>query len=161
MRYRRNYAHGGTYFFTVNLHNREMQLLTEHIRLLRSAVATVKASRPFQINAWVVLPDHLHAIWTLPDNDSDYSTRWREIKKLFTKSVSRIDKRFIMGKGMVWQDRFWEHTIRDERDFKHHFDYVHFNPVKHGWVERVVDWPYSSFHREVKRGIYHPSWNLY
>ncbi|OOE56927.1 transposase [Salinivibrio sp. ML323] len=160
MRYRRNYAHGGTYFFTVNLHDREMRLLTEHIRLLRSAVATVKASRPFQIDAWVVLPDHLHAIWTLPDNDSDYSTRWREIKKLFTKSVSRIDKRLVTGKGMVWQDRFWEHTIRDERDFKHHFDYVHFNPVKHGWVERVVDWPYSSFHREVKRGIYHPSWNL-
>lgn len=162
MRYKRNYVAGGTYFFTVNLLNRRQTLLVDHVAVLREAVRYVKQRRPFAIDAWVVLPDHLHAVWTMPEGDVDYSSRWREIKKRFSKALPHTEHvspvRQRKGERGIWQRRFWEHTIRDAEDYRHHVDYVHVNPLKHGWVERVKDWPYSSFHRAVKQGIYQSDW---
>ncbi|MFP5597826.1 REP-associated tyrosine transposase [Kluyvera sp. 142486] len=147
--YRRYYINGGTWFVTVNLKNRESDLLVRQIADLRSAIRCVKASKPFQIDAFVVLPEHLHCIWTLPENDCDFSSRWRELKKLFTKSIMCHE---------VWQPRFWEHAIRDEEDYCRHVDYIYINPVKHDWVTRVKDWPFSTFHRDVRNGIYPVDW---
>ena len=160
--YRRNKAPGCTYFFTVNLLDRSSRLLVEHIDALREVVRVAKAQRPFRIDAWVVLPDHLHAVWTLPPGDADYSGRWRSIKTAFAKSLpktewrspARVDK----GERGSWQRRFWEHTIRDDADFAAHVDYVHVNPLKHALVSRVADWPHSTFHRDVARGLYAPYW---
>lgn len=160
--YRRNRVPGGTYFFTVNLLDRWSCLLVEHIDLLRESVRAVKRRRPFQIDAWVVLPDHLHAVWTLPDGDADYSGRWRSIKIAFAKGLPKTERRspvrLAKGERGIWQRRFWEHTIRDDADYAAHVDYVHVNPLKHGLVERLADWPHSSFHREVARGVYHEDW---
>ena len=160
--YRRNRVPGGTYFFTVNLLDRRSGLLVEHINLLREAVRAVKRRRPFQIDAWVVLPDHLHAVWTLPEGDADYSGRWRSIKIAFAKGLPKTERRSAVrlnkGERGIWQRRFWEHTIRDDADYAAHVDYVHVNPLKHGLVERLADWPYSSFHRAVARGVYHQDW---
>lgn len=160
--YRRNYVSGGTYFFTVTLLNRKSSLLTDNIELLRDSVRRVKQSRPFQIDAWVVLPDHLHTIWTLPDGDNDYSSRWRDIKKYFSRSLPKTEYRSPARQNKnergIWQQRFWEHTIRNDNDYARHMDYIHFNPVKHGLVEQVKDWPYSSFHRAVADGIYSADW---
>lgn len=147
--YRRHYVPGGTWFFTVNLRNRQSDLLTCHIELFRKAVSDVQRRKSFEILAWVILPEHMHCIWRLPENDSDYSGRWREIKKAFTKSVGLQD---------VWQPRFWEHTIRNEDDLRHHTDYIYINPVKHGWVKHVQDWQYSTFHRDVRAGLYPRDW---
>jgi len=154
--YRRNYLPGSTYFFTVTLADRQSDWLVQYVNTLRDAVRRVQQARPFTIDAWCVLPEHLHAIWTLPAYDADYSNRWREIKKIFSKTViasERFPREFD-----IWQKRFWEHTILDERDYRQHMDYVHFNPVKHGWVQRVQDWPYSTFHRAVRDGYYPPDW---
>ena len=160
--YRRNRVPGGTYFFTVNLLDRRSCLLVEQIDLLREAVRAVKRRRPFQIDAWVVLPDHLHAVWTLPEGDADYSGRWRSIKIAFAKGLPKTERRSAVrlnkGERGIWQRRFWEHTIRDDADYAAHVDYVHVNPLKHGLVERLAEWPYSSFHREVARGVYHQDW---
>ncbi|TMO06010.1 transposase [Pseudoalteromonas sp. S327] len=162
MQYRRNYVKGGTYFFIVNLLDRNKSLLVEHIDLLRESIRFVKSQRPFYIDAWVVLPDHLHAVLTLPDDDVDYSSRWREIKKRFSKSLPKTEfltqTRKRKNERGIWQRRFWEHTIRDDNDYWHHVNYVHFNPLKHGLVSQVADWPYSSFHRAVKQGIYANNW---
>ena len=162
MQYRRNYVKGGTYFFTVNLLDRNKSLLVEHIDLLRESIRFVKSQRPFYIDAWVVLPDHLHAVLTLPDDDVDYSSHWREIKKRFSKSLPKTEfltqTRKRKNERGIWQRRFWEHTIRDDNDYWHHVNYVHFNPLKHGLVSQVADWPYSSFHRAVKQGIYANNW---
>jgi putative transposase len=160
--YRRNFVAGGTYFFTVNLAERRLQLLTDNIELLRAAFRDTRRRHPFTIDAIVVLPDHLHAIWTLPAGDADFAVRWQLIKARFSRglppgeriSVSRSRKR---ERG-IWQRRYWEHTLRDEEDFSRHVDYIHFNPVKHGHVERVEDWPFSSFHRMVRLGVYAESW---
>lgn len=160
--YRRNYLPGGTFFFTLTLQDRNSDLLVKHIQLLRTVVGRVKRERAFHIDAWVALPDHLHAIWTLLENDSDYSGRWRVIKKTFSKSLpyrkpaNPVQKR--RGERGIWQLRFWEHTIRDELDYEAHVNYVHFNPVKHGWVKQVRDCPYSSFHRYVQRSVYPVDW---
>ena len=160
--YRRNRVPGGAYFFTVNLLERNSRLLTDRIEALREAVRKVRRARAFHIDSWVVLPEHIHCIWTLPEGDSDYSGRWRAIKIAFAKSVPKTERRSAVrrakGERGIWQRRFWEHTIRDERDYASHMDYVHFNPVKHGRVERVKDWPYSSFHRLVKAGVYPLDW---
>ena len=162
MRYRRSYIPGGTYFFTVNLLDRSQSLLVDNIEHLRGAVLTAKRKRPFHINAWVVLPDHMHAIWTLPEGDSDYSGRWREIKKAFCKSIPIGEPLSLVrnnkGERGIWQRRFWEHSIHSEDDYKKHCDYVYFNPVKHGLVHRVKDWPYSSFARDVRSGLYDENW---
>ncbi|AVE57288.1 transposase [Citrobacter sp. CK184] len=147
--YRRYYINGGTWFFTVNLQDRKSGLLTSHIHALRHAIASVKQRKPFHINAWVVLPEHMHCVWTLPENEHDFSSRWREIKKHFSKSL---------GLRQVWQPRFWEHTIRDEYDYRQHVDYSYINPVKHAWVKQVKDWPFSTFHRDVRHGIYPADW---
>ena len=156
--YRRNFIPGGCFFFTVNLADRRLQLLTENIDALRDAVREVRERHPLTIDAMVVLPDHLHAVWTLPDDDADFSTRWRQIKSAFTRKLpegrSISPSRLIKGERGIWQRRYWEHTIRDEDDFGRHIDYIHINPVKHGLVTRVRDWPHSSFHRMVKLGAY-------
>jgi REP-associated tyrosine transposase len=133
-----------------------------HIDALRDAVRTVRDRRPFHIDAWVVLPEHMHAVWTLPIDDADYSGRWKAIKIAFSKMLPKTEfrspVRAAKGERGVWQRRYWEHTIRDERDYAAHVDYVHINPVKHGLVACVRDWPHSSFHRCVAQGVYAPDW---
>ncbi|EDR35318.1 transposase and inactivated derivatives, partial [Coxiella burnetii Q321] len=159
--YRRNYLQGATYFFTVNLHDRRSRLLIEQINLLRRSLKLVQQKYPFQINATVILPEHLHAIWTLPESDNDYSSRWRRIKSHFTRGL--LNQGCYLRKNSrheydIWQRRFWEHTIRNEQDFENHVNYIHYNPVKHALVRRVLDWPYSSFHVYVKRGLTPADW---
>jgi putative transposase len=160
--YRRNFVPGGSYFFTVNLADRRERLLTDHIGLLRSAFRHTRAGHPFTIDAIVILPDHMHAIWTLPDADQDFATRWRLIKSAFSRALPKTEvvsaSRARKAERGIWQRRYWEHTLRDERDFARHVDYIHFNPVKHRHVTRVVDWPFSSFHRMVRLGIYPHDW---
>ncbi|MBD9358867.1 transposase [Methylomonas sp. EbA] len=141
--YRRYRVPGGTYFFTVNLPERKRDLLVRHIGDLREAVRKTKQERSFHIDAWVVLPDHMHCIWTLPPGDSDFSNRWKVIKIRFVKSIPATERRSKVrnarGERGIWQRRFWEHVIRDGRDFAAHVDYCHWNPVKHGLVQRVID----------------------
>ena len=160
--YRRYRVKGGTYFFTVNLAERKRKLLTEHIDALREAFRTVKQAHPFQMDAVVVLPDHLHTIWTLPEGDDDFSLRWRQIKSAFSREIEqgeRVSKsRARKQERGIWQRRFWEHALRDESDFARHVAYIHFNPVKHGHVASVADWPHSSFHRYVQLGICPLDW---
>ena len=160
--YRRNFVAGGGFFFTVNLAERRLRLLTDRIAALRAAFRDVLRRHPFEIAAIVVLPDHLHAVWRLPPDDADFAVRWRLIKSAFSRSLPSgeliSDGRAAKGERGIWQRRYWEHTIRDERDIARHIDYIHINPVKHGYVSRVVDWPYSSFHRMVRRGVYPPDW---
>jgi putative transposase len=161
--YRRLRVPGGTYFFTVNLRVRGSRLLLEHIDALRQAVATVRQRQPFHIDAWVVLPDHMHCIWTLPDGDVTYPNRWYAIKARFSRSVPTTEYRsasmLARGERGLWQRRYWEHTIRDDRDYANHMDYVHFNPVKHGLAAAPGGWPHSSFHHCVRRGLYPQDWS--
>ena len=160
--YRRNFVPGGTYFFTVNLADRRLRLLTDQIERLRAAFRYAQERHPFTIDATVVLPEHLHAIWTLPEGDADFALRWRLIKSTFSRALPRGEEtstsRFRRGERGIWQRRYWEHTIRDEDDFARHVDYIHFNPVKHGHVTRVGDWPFSSFHKMVRLGVYPGDW---
>jgi putative transposase len=160
--YRRNRVPGGTYFFTVNLLERSNALLVSRVDALRDAIRKVRAARPFHIDAWVVLPDHMHAVWTLPPEDTDYSARWKAIKIAFAKAIPKTESlspvRTAKGERGIWQRRFWEHTIRDEQDYAAHVDYVHINPVKHGLASCVADWPYSSFHRWAAQGAYSQDW---
>jgi putative transposase len=161
--YRRYWIEGGCYFFTINLLERhENRLLVQHIALLRDVVKRVRARYPFHIDGWVVLPEHMHCIWTLPKGDDDYALRIRLIKTLFSKKLPRTERRSAVrqtkGERGIWQRRYWEHTLRDERDYVQHMDYLHFNPVKHGHVDRVKDWPYSTFRYCVKQGIYPENW---
>jgi len=161
VRYRRNFVAGGTYFFTVTLADRRSSALTDRIDVLRAAVQAIRHAHPFTIDAIVVLPDHLHAVMTLPVGDAGYPKRWMLIKRRFTdglvKSGALLHRRSDGG-YIVWQRRFWEHTIRNKSDFERHVDYVHFNPVKHGLVNRVRDWPHSSFHRYVRQGLLPEDW---
>ena len=161
--YRRAWRPGGTYFFTVNLlQRRDNDLLTRHIDLLRAAVKSVRQRHPFIVHGWVVLPDHMHCVIELPPDDADYATRWRLIKMNFSKAIPRTERlsavRIRRGERGIWQRRYWEHLIRDKRDYRSHMDYVHINPVKHGLVRCVADWPYSTFHRLVEKGIYPVNW---
>jgi len=160
--YVRAYVLGGSYFFTVALLERRRRLLTENIEALREAFGSVRARRPFRIDATVILPDHLHCLWTLPPNDLDFSTRWRLIKSSFARTIAPGERlstrRQTKHERGVWQRRFWEHAIQDQRDYDTHLDYIYFNPVKHGWVARVPDWPHSSFHRFVRLGLYPLGW---
>ena len=161
--YRRAYIPGGTWFFTVNLlQRRGNDLLVREIDLLRRTVRRVRKNHPFHIDAWVVLPEHLHCVLTLPPGDSDFSVRWRLIKSGFSRGLPKTEHRSAVRKAAgergVWQRHFWEHWIRDEADYQRHVDYVHVNPLKHGYVKRVRDWPYSTFHRYVTAGIYPVNW---
>jgi len=162
MQYRRSKVKGGTFFFTVNLADRSETLLRDHIKILRIEFAQVKDRHPFNIDGIVILPDHIHSIWTLPDGDHDFSTRWRLIKSGFSRQLPQkenvSDAREKKAERGVWQRRFWEHEIRDGNDFRRHMDYMYYNPVKHGYVERVKDWPFSSFHRDVEKGVYSENW---
>jgi putative transposase len=153
--YRRANVKGGVFFFTVVLADRSSTLLVEEIDRLRRAYRLVRERRPFETIAICILPDHLHALWALPENDADFAARWSLIKSTFSRgmevrprSQSQLSKR---EKG-IWQRRYWEHAIRNDTDLDRHVDYIHFNPVKHGHVTRVIDWPHSSFHRFVERG---------
>ncbi len=161
--YRRAIQPGGCFFFTVNLlRRRGNDLLTRRVELLRGAVAAVRTRHPFRIHGWVVLPDHLHCVISLPEGDSDYALRWRLIKGGFSKGIPpgewRSEARRHRGERGVWQRRYWEHLIRDEADYAAHMDYVHINPVKHGLVAQVSNWPYSTFHRLVRQGLYPADW---
>lgn len=143
--YRRLYIPGGTYFFTVNLADRSRRLLTDHIAALRQSWREVEQDHAFSTLAAVVLPDHLHVIWTLPPGDADFSTRLRLLKSGFTRRLRASG--VIARDEKIWQNRFWEHAIRDDRDLENHINYVHFNPVKHGHVAEIPDWPYSTWRR--------------
>ncbi|MDA7979531.1 MAG: transposase [Pirellulales bacterium] len=165
-RYLRSHT-GRTFFFTLVTFQRRRFLTTPVARAaLRAAFRNVRAQRPFSVVAIVLLPDHLHTVWELPSGDTDYSTRWRLIKTRFTQlwrqqggseetvSASRERKR----ERAIWQRRFYEHTCRDEQNLKRCVDYIHANPLKHGLVDSVAQWPWSSFHRYVTLGEYDESW---
>ena len=165
--YRRSRAAGASYFFTVNTYRRKALLTHPEIRTaLHEAIEHVREQLPFTIDAWVLLPDHLHAIWTLPPGDAAFGKRWGMIKA----SVSRRCTNFVKpGQAMsrvkrheidFWQRRFWKHQIRDDLDFERHVDYVHYNPVKHLLVEQVSQWPYSTFHRYVSERVYPLDWGV-
>jgi putative transposase len=162
--YRRAYLEGATWFFTVNLAERRSRLLVDRIDDLRAAVRYACRRHPFVIDAMTVLPDHLHAVWTLPPGDSDHSTRWRLIKGFFSRRIPhgerRSASRIARGERGIWQRRYWEHLIRDDDDLRRHVDYTHFNPVKHGHAVRVADWPYSTFHRECRAGRLPVDWGI-
>ncbi len=163
--YRRDRS-GSTYFFTVVTYDRQPILcVADSRRALKEVIREVREARPFEVKAWVLLPDHIHCVWELPEGDSDYSVRWALIKKGFTKrmtgrietplpNLSRIKRR----EASVWQRRFWEHRIRDEDDLKRHVDYIHYNPVKHGLVDSPKGWKHSTFHRYVEAGLYPEDW---
>jgi putative transposase len=160
--YRRNFIPGGSFFFTVNLTERKLSLLTDHIELLRAAFRETRQRHPFTIDAIVVLPEHLHTVWTMPKGDANFATRWRLIKSTFSRGLAGGERispsRIAKGERGIWQRRYWEHTIRSEADLARHIDYIHINPVKHGLVERVGDWGPSSFHHYVKLGVYPSDW---
>ena len=160
--YRRNFIPGGSYFFTVALADRSASLLTDNIELFRYAVADVKHELPFGLIAMVVLPEHLHCVWTLPVGDADYPMRWKKIKAAFShglpKGEHRSASRVAKGERDIWQRRYWEHTLRDDDDLRRHVDYIHYNPVKHGHVRCVKEWPYSTFHQYARDGVYPDDW---
>jgi len=159
---------GATYFFTLVSYRRNPILCLPPIRsALRRAIQHVRHARPFDIDAWVLMPDHLHCIWTLPDGDTDYATRWSMIKSAASQSAlvstvatgTRKPSHIAHRDASIWQRGLHVHQIRDDRDFQRHIDYIHFNPVRHGHVATAADWPYSTFHRYVKQGVYPADWN--
>jgi putative transposase len=180
--YRRTTIEGGTYFFTVVTRDRLPLLTHEEVRqALREAIQEVRQSLPFTIEAWVLLADHLHTIWTLPQGDSNFQARWAIIKRAVSKhwistvpneiEINMVRKTHPTFAGRqlsasmqnrqesgFWQRRFWEHVIRDEADFHRHLDYIHLNPVKHGYVKTPMDWPYSTLHRLIAQGLYPSDW---
>ncbi len=165
MRYRRIYIRGGCYFFTVVTEQRQPIFSdATQVEILREAFKRVKQNYAFTIDAMVALPDHLHCIWTLPESDNNYAIRWRLVKTWFTKHCNQ-DLRLVQNQTKarrqeqaLWQHRYWEHAIRDEDDFQHHVEYIHYNPVKHGYVASAVDWPYSSLQRYIKNGSVPADW---
>lgn len=148
---------GGYYFFTlVTYKRRQLFADSRNVEILKSAIHKVKSKYSFSLYAMVILPDHLHCILKLPENDSDFSTRLRLIKRNFSMMLNApVNQR---KEKEIWQRRFWEHVIRDEEDWKRHMDYIHYNPVKHGLVESPVNWVHSSFDYWVKKGVYDKSW---
>jgi putative transposase len=160
--YRRAKVAGGLFFFTLALADRSSDLLIREIHRLRVAYRFAQERLPFDTISICILPDHLHTVWQLPEGDTNFSSRWSLIKSNFSRglpaakarSASKIRKR---EKG-IWQRRYWEHAIRDDADLERHVDYIHYNPVKHGFVSRVVDWPHSSFRRYVERGLLPRDW---
>ncbi len=157
MKYRRSDVAGGTYFFTVNLADRNQTLLVDEFDILRDVINKVKKQHPFCLDAMVVLPEHLHALLTLPPDDKDFATRWMLIKSGFSRQLPKLEKinksRKRKGERGIWQRRYWEHLICDSNDFKRHVNYIHYNPVKHGYVKIAVDWPYSTIHQYIKKNL--------
>jgi putative transposase len=166
MQYRRAKVAGASYFFTVVTHERRPIFAdAEMAALFQAGLNRIKSRHPFEVDAFVILPDHIHAIWTLPEGDANFSMRWRLIKESFTKSFVRQHQisasslsRRAKGEQSIWQRRFWEHVIRDDADYSAHMDYIHYNPVRHGLVSTARDWPYSSFSVWVERGVYEAYW---
>jgi len=167
--YRRSKVEGGTYFFTVVTYNRHPLFASDEARqILHAAWANTQHRFPFITDAVCLLPDHLHCIWTLPDGDDRYSVRWKEIKRLFTKEFlarggsggNRNESRMKRGEAAVWQRRFWEHRIRDDRDYYQHIEYIHYNPVKHKLVSNPADWPWTSLHRFIDLGYCEKNWGV-
>ncbi len=165
MQYRRDYTKGASYFFTlVTFLRNPLFDQPEKVAHLRRAFSEEMARRLFYIDAIVIMPDHIHAIWTLPFNDADYSIRWRNIKRSFTLAIPQDQRPKVFGSRQykheqaIWQRRFWEHRLRDEKDFNQHINYIHYNPVKHGKVSRPADWKYSSIHRYIRHKIISPDW---
>jgi putative transposase len=161
VRYRRNVVAGGIFFFTVTLADRRSSALVDHVGLLRTAFHSARDHKPFAVDAIVILPDHLHAVLTLPPGDSDFSGRWKAIKAAFTRSIVATGATILRdhrGEYLLWQRRFWEHTIRDDQDFERCVNYIHFNPVKHRLVSTPSEWPFSSLHRYVRAGILPHDW---
>ena len=159
--YRRDYTKGGVYFFTVTLKNRRANYLTQYINILGDAFRFVRNKYAYSTLAITILPDHIHVIWELPQGDSNYSLRWRLIKKHVTQELLKQQvplTKDSRGAYNLWQNRFWEHLIRNEHDLQKHIDYIHFNPVKHGYTSIPADWPYSSIHRYIKQGILPCDW---
>ncbi len=177
--YRRLIHPGGAFFFTLTAFRRAPWLCEpEALKLMREAIQKVRRERPFRIDAWVTLPEHIHCIWTLPEGEGDYSERWRLLKRAVSAGLTPEvvagfqggarryrhltappkGSRKKRGERLIWQRRFWEHKIRDDRDYAYHCDYIHYNPVKHGYVTAPVDWPWSSFHRFVREGVYSVDW---
>jgi putative transposase len=158
--YRRVYQPGGCYFFTVVTHERRAVLTNPDVlERLRTAFRHVQTTRPFTIDAIVILPDHLHCLWQMPTDNHDFSTRWRIIKHYVSTGINASLN--VRKEKLFWQRRFWEHLIRDEEDWRRHMDYIHYNPVKHGYVTQVSDWPHSSFHQAVKEGLYPVDWGTF
>jgi putative transposase len=154
-------AKGSAFFFTVVLADRSSNLLVEQVDRLRNAYRTARQRRPFETIAICVLPDHIHAVWALPEGDADFSTRWSLIKTGFSRGLDPMPRSSSKARKRekgIWQRRYWEHAIRDDADLERHVEYIHFNPVKHGHVTRVLDWPHSSFHRYVERGHLSADW---
>ena len=165
MQYRRANIAGASFYITANLAERGTRgttSLTDHIGILRNTLRLVKSSCPFHIDAMVALPDHFHLLMTLPPDDEKFSTRIGAIKSIFSrhhpKTESICASRESKRERGIWQKRFWEHLIRDDRDYANHVDYIHINPVKHGYVQRAVDWPHSTIHRFIERGVVDVNW---
>ena len=165
--YRRANQAGGSYFFTVVSYRRQPIFCEPAFReALRVAIESTRTRYPFEIDAWVLLPEHLHCIWTLPPDDADFATRWGQIKRRVCLSCGEQFRRYEWltsskrkhREATIWQRRYWEHLIRDQQDFARHMDYIHYNPVKHGLCPQAADWPYSTFHRLVKTGVYPANW---
>lgn len=165
--YRRADTKGATYFFTVVTYRRQKILCNEDIRTaLHDGIQATRINHPFVIDAWALLPDHLHCIWSLPEHDANFSVRWAMIKRYVSKQCSpALQQKNLMNQSKnrrnestLWQRRFWEHQIRDNHDYQKHMDYIHYNPVKHGYVSRTIDWPHSTFHRYVRQGVYAEDW---
>jgi putative transposase len=156
--YRRLFEAGGSYFFTVNLADRRQSLLVDRAAALMCAIHKVKHKRPFRLDALVILPNHLHAIWTLPEGDTDFPTRWRLIKTQFARAIPNTEPRskvhIARGERAVWQRRYWEHLIRDDGEYERLVEYCYFNPARHGLVERIWQWPHSTYHRDVRVGLF-------
>ena len=159
--YRRNFVRGGTYFFTVVLQDRTSSYLIDYNDQLLQSIQTVKNKTHFSEIAFVIMPDHLHTIWKLPENDHDFPGRWRAIKSLFTRTLVKSGVPLVKnsrGEYLLWQKRYWEHTLSNSEDLQSHIDYIHYNPVKHGYVNDVSDWAHSSFHRYVDKGLLPENW---
>ncbi len=164
MLYRRTKISGASYFFTINCADRKGKLLIERIKELRAAFSVVQSKHSFKTDAIVILPDHLHMVMTLPPGDTNYPLRWNLIKGNFSRAIEHSETiskaRMHKRERGIWQRRFWEHLIRDEHDYEQHINYIHYNPVKHGYVGDPVDWRFSSIHRYIARGVISPGWTV-
>ena len=167
MKYHRYFQNGGTYFFTlVTFRRKKIFLEDSACELFMHALDHVQSNHPFHVIAYCLCPDHIHMIWSLPENDNNYPLRWRLVKSNFSRKYKQEDKESIpvsrkhKGECTVWQRRYWEHFIRDENDLVKHIEYIHFNPVKHALVDAPVRWRYSSFYDYVDQGLYQKDWGM-